>query len=340
MRTPSHVLCGFLLSAGAAFAQPGDYAEILRPADPWTVLEVLASDGMAGRGIGEPGGKAAREYLAFLFRALALEDLGVAGAPRYERPLALPAPKRAWTDTLHGGNVCGWIRGTDHPERYLVITAHFDHLGDGRAGSAHGKAHEGAIHNGADDNASGVAALYALARHFRDHPPRHSVIFLATDGEELGLEGARQWVAEPPVPLDRVLLNVNLDMVARADNGKLWAVGTRFHEALRAPLAEAAAGSPLTLHFGHDARINWTGHSWLKASDHWPFHRAGVPFLYFGVDDHGDYHRPTDDLERIDPETFAASVALLTKIVQRLDRMLDTELRVTEGRRRRIVETP
>lgn len=324
----------------AVFAQPGENPKMLPPPTPWEVMRTLSSDAFGGRGTAEPGGQKSRKYISQLYRQLDLLDLGAAEGTAYDRPLAVKARKSAWTDTLHGGNVCGMIRGSENPERYIVVTAHYDHLGEGRANSAYGKRHEGAIHNGADDNASGVAGVYALAQYFREHPPRHSIIFLATDGEELGLKGAKQWVSDPPVPLEQVLLNVNLDMVARADNGSIWAVGTRFHKGLRAPLRAAADSSVLELRFGRDARVNWVGNSWLAVSDHYPFHRAGVPFVYFGVDDHPDYHEPTDDIERIDRATFEASMDLIVAAVARLDAEFGKTLTLTEGKRRRIVPKP
>src|SRR5690606_30456084 len=100
------------------------------------------------------------------------------------------------SEPLPAANVVGMVRGTDDPDEYIVVTAHFDHLG--RQGNQ--------VYHGADDNASGTAGLIELARYFAAHPPEHSMIFAALDAEEHGLLGARHFVADPPVPLENIVL--------------------------------------------------------------------------------------------------------------------------------------
>src|SRR5690606_5806211 len=140
-----------------------------------------------------------RDYIADRYRDLGLAPLG--------DDLLLPfrAGVSRMGGPVQGWNVAGVIRGSEHPDRYIVVTAHYDHEGVA----------DGVVWNGADDNASGVAALLELARHFIPRPPRHSIVFLALDGEEQGLLGARAFTADPPVPLKAVAINVNLDMIAR-----------------------------------------------------------------------------------------------------------------------------
>jgi Zn-dependent M28 family amino/carboxypeptidase len=123
------------------------------------------------------------------------------------------------------------------------------------------------------------------------------------------------------VPLDAIVLDLNLDMVART-NGVLWAAGAHHTPGLRNVLECVAAAAPLDLRLGHDAPDAAEGDDWTGASDHAPFHAAGIPFVYLGVEDHPDYHRPTDDFENIDAGEYmdALRTALLTLLT--LDRAL------------------
>lgn len=266
-------------------------------------LTYLADDARGGRLPETPGGREARAFVERRFRALGLTPF----EGGYVRPFAFVGRD---TTTRIGANVAGFVRGTVRPDSFLVVTAHFDHVGT----------REGEVYNGADDNASGTAGLMALAAHFAAHPPRHTVVFVAFDAEEQGLRGARAFVADPPVPLERIILNVNLDMIARGDKGELYAAGTHYTPRLCAPLERAAVGvTGVTLRFGHDSPDLPPQDNWTMQSDHGAFHVAGVPFLYFGVEDHPDYHRPTDDADRVNPAFYAAAVELILRAVEALD---------------------
>jgi Zn-dependent M28 family amino/carboxypeptidase len=266
-------------------------------------LTYLADDARGGRLPETPGGREARAFIERRFRALGLTPF----EGGYVRPFAFTGRD---TTTRLGANVAGFVRGTVHPDSFIVVTAHFDHVGT----------REGEIYNGADDNASGTAGLMALAAHFAAHPPRHTLVFVALDAEEQGLRGARAFVAEPPVPLAQIMLNVNLDMIARGDRGELYAAGTHYTPRFRPVLERASAGvAGVTLRFGHDSPDLPPQDNWTMQSDHGAFHVAGVPFLYFGVEDHPDYHRPTDDADRINPAFYAAAVELILRAVEALD---------------------
>lgn len=260
-------------------------------------LAFLASDSLQGRLIGSEGGATAAAFIESRFRTLGIE--GAFGGA-YRQPVI-------GRGDVVGSNVVARIVGSAYPDSDLLLTAHFDHLG----------VRGGEIFNGADDNASGTAALLAMAAYFAEHPPRHSIIFAALDGEEGGLRGARALAASPPVPLIGILLNVNMDMVSRDDFGEIWAAGTS-HDPWLLPLVEpAVAESPVRVRFGHDTgegRDNWT-----NSSDHGVFHQQGMPFLYFGVEDHPDYHRPTDDVELINPTFYADAVRSILGVVRALD---------------------
>jgi hypothetical protein len=262
-------------------------------------VRVLAADSMEGRAAGTPGGARARAWLLERLQALDIAPLG--GSLTHAFPLDRGG---------EGVNLIGVVRGTATPERYVVLSAHYDHVG----------VQAGQIFNGADDNASGVAAVLALAEHLRARPLGHSVIIALFDAEEGGLRGARAFVANPPVPKASLALNINLDMVGHSDAGELYVAGTSHTPRLRPPLDSLAARAPIRLLFGHD---QGGGHNdWTTQSDHGAFHAAGIPFLYFGVEDHADYHKPTDDPDTLTPAFFGGAVATIEAAIRILDRAM------------------
>jgi Zn-dependent M28 family amino/carboxypeptidase len=279
-------------------------------------LRALADPAMEGRAAGTPGGARARAYLLQRFRALGLAP---ATANGFEQPFTFtPRQRRAFWQTtpreagkpVDGVNLVARIPGTAEPTRYILVSAHYDHLG----------IQGGKTYPGADDNASGVAALLAVAAHFKAHPPRHSLLIVAFDAEEKGLRGARAFVAAPPVPLERIALVVNFDMVSRSAAGELVVAGTHAHPQLRALLDPVRADAIPTLLYGHDRpRPVWDGDDWTRSSDHGAFVDAGMPWLYVGVEDHPDYHQATDSADKVDPRFFVDVVGTLVDLVAAAD---------------------
>ncbi len=268
----------------------------------------LADDSMRGRHLGSPEGAKARDYLASRFDAL---GIGTIAPGRLHRVPVIAAPRNFNVD--HAFNVVGVVRGSVSPEQYIVVTAHFDHVGIGRA------VENDSIYNGADDNASGAAALVALAKHFAAAPPRHSIVFAAVDGEERGMPGSRGFVDAPTVPLDQILVNVNLDMVGRNAKNEVYAAGPGKYPQLR-PVVEATANcSPVTTLLGHDTPAAGPGNDWTNQSDQGSFHRKGIPFVYFGVEDHADYHKPSDTPERLMPGFYVGVVRTVADFIRRFD---------------------
>jgi Zn-dependent M28 family amino/carboxypeptidase len=262
-------------------------------------VAVLAHDSMEGRAPGTPGSLRAR---AFLERALA--EGGV-------RPPAGGFARAFEWARGNGVNFVGTVPGRAGAAEVIVLTAHYDHVGV-RAGQ---------VYNGADDNASGVAAVLEITRRIAREPLAHDLVIALFDAEEVGSQGARAFVAAPPVPLERVALNVNLDMVSRTD-GLLWAAGSFHTPALRPVLERVASRSPVELRLGHDRPGAPEGDDWTTQSDHVAFHELGIPFVYFGVEDHADYHRPTDDVERIDPGEYVAAARTILAALRELDAAL------------------
>lgn len=267
----------------------------------------LAHDSMGGRLIGSPGNLKARDYLAARFDAI-----GLATPPggRLQRIAVstprLPGVTAAW-------NVIGIVPGRDSSAGWIVITAHHDHVGIGRAVAGD------SIYNGADDNASGAAALAVLAGHFQRQPTRHGLVFAAVDGEERGMPGSRGLIEDLPVARERVVLNVNLDMISRNDRGELFLAGPGRYPGLRAAAEATIACAPVTLRLGHDTEAAGPGNDWTTQSDHVQFHRAGIPFAYFGVEDHPDYHRPSDHPEAVMPGFYVNAVRTVATFIEIYD---------------------
>jgi hypothetical protein len=266
-------------------------------------LSALAADSMEGRRIGTPGGARARAYLLRAFARIGL-------APVRD---SFPAPFAAGSRGagLKGVNLTGIIRGTKHADRYLVVSAHYDHLG----------VRNGAIYNGADDDASGTAAVLAMAQWFKAHPPGNSIIFALFDGEESGLLGAKAFLENPPVPVGRIIADVNLDMVSRNVNGELYASGASPYPVMKPLLDSIAAIAPVRLLLGHDTGTGQE--NWIQQSDQGPFASKKIPFVYFGVEDHPDYHKPGDTVEHIEPGFYYRCAQTIAEFVRRLDLGLD-----------------
>ena len=248
-----------------------------------------------------PENAKARAWLASEFRRIGVEPVD----GRYLHPWV--RARRAGADSVRGANVLGLIRGRTNATRVIVVSAHYDHVGT----------RNGQIYNGADDNASGTAAVLAMAAHFKTHPPAHTILFALWDAEEMGLLGARAFVDAPAVPLATIAANVNLDMVSRNDKGELYAAGATPWPAMRPVLESLVSAASVKLMLGHDS--GGGSNDWTDQSDQGAFNAAKIPFVYFGVEDHPDYHKPTDDSDRIQPGFFYRAARTIAGFVERLD---------------------
>lgn len=295
---PTLVLAAAVFAAAPAFADPGDKA--------LDDVRILSADDMQGRLVGTPGSEKARAYILSRFAQIGLSPLG----DTFEQTFSFA--KRDGS-TVQGTNLIARIKGTDGGGKALVVSAHYDHLG----------VRDGQIYNGADDNASGVAGLLAVAEAFKAKPPKHDVILAVVDAEEGGLRGAKAFVANPPVPLSSIALNINFDMLAKNPKNELYASGTASFPYLKPILVKLAATAPVSLKLGHDTDEGGKENNWTNQSDHYAFAEKGVPWLYFGVEDHPEYHKPTDDFATVPQDFFKRSVATVVQASQALERDLD-----------------
>ncbi len=271
-------------------------------------LRELASDRFEGRAPDSPGGRLAATFVAARFGALGLGAYGGG----FEQPFtfehrsirALWRRDRPFVKAFREPrNVIAYVAGRSRPEEVIVVSAHFDHLG----------VRDQQVYPGADDNASGTAALLAIAAYTARHQPERTIVFAAFDAEELGLRGSAAFLRALPFRREQLRLDLNIDMIGRSDGGRLYITGTRHYPRL-VPLALAGArGAQVPVHLGHDRPFYLSGLTadWTSASDHGSFHDVGVPFLYFGVEDHADVHAPTDTADRIEPRFLAASAEVV-----------------------------
>jgi hypothetical protein len=213
-------------------------------------------------------------------------------------------------------NVVGLLRGSDPDlaSEYVLIGAHMDHVGLAqRASSRGGRDAVGLVHNGADDNASGTAGVVQIARMLaaREHRPRRSLIFATWSGEEWGLLGSRHFVDNPPVPRERIVAALNMDMIGRSENGYVAVEGVGSSPGFTQVVKDAARDLPvpLDLHFADVPSGN---------SDQASFFARDIPVINFFTGLHDDYHMPSDDIERINAEAGAAIATLAGRVLARL----------------------
>ena len=163
--------------------------------------------------------------------------------------------------------------------------------------------------------------LFAIAVYFKKNKPAHSIIYAAFDGEESGFLGSAKFIKEPPVKKESILLNINMDMVAHNDKNELYASGTYHYLALKPTLEQIAKTAKVKLILGHD-RPEQKSDDWTNQSDHFVFHRQKIPFVYFGVEDHKDYHQPTDDYANINRKFYVQAVETILEAVKMFDKDL------------------
>lgn len=262
-------------------------------------VKILSSDLYEGRRTGTEGAKRARMYIINQFDKLGVSQIDES----YEQRFSFVHKRKEYK----GVNVLGLIKGTDYSKKYIVISAHYDHEG----------IKKGKIYNGADDNASGLSALFAFAEYFKKYPPKHSVILAAFDGEELGLVGSKFFVNNASVLLNHIKLNINLDMISRSDKKELYVVGTSYNKSLKYLVSNFKQPKKIKVLIGHDGYDKLE--NWTYSSDHANFYKRGIPFLYFGVEDHEDYHEPTDDYENIHPKFYIEAVKSIISVFKDID---------------------
>ena len=303
-----YLVVGLLVAGGVsnpAAAQDGRAA-----AQVAADVRFLASDALEGRFTGSLGADRAATYLARRFAAVGAKP-GVPGW-RQAFPIAPDAPALAPIPPERrpaaGANVVAIVPGTDRALRdeAVVVGAHYDHLGRGALGAMDPAAGD-LIRNGADDNASGAAALLEIARRLAARPPRRSVVIVAFAGEELGLLGSAAYVKAPVISIERTVAMINLDMVGRLRNDRLLVFGSETAREFPALLDTLNQVAHFDLHYSGDG---------FGRSDQQSFFLAKRPVLHLFTDLHEDYHRATDDADKINGPGLARVAAFAADLVR------------------------
>jgi hypothetical protein len=258
---------------------------------------VLADDTFEGRESGSRGNRAAGIYIIERLKKLGLRGGG---------------PKQSYyQNSSNYSNILALVEGRDPAmkDQVIVVSAHYDHVGYGSSRNSYGPI--GRIHNGADDNASGVAGLLEVADAICQLPekPRRSILFTFWDGEEKGLLGSQYWLDHPTVPLNRVSIMINVDMIGRLRNSRVTVYGVRTSQGLRRLVSLQNEPSQLLLDFSWELKGD---------SDHYGFYSRGIPIVMFHTGMHDDYHRPSDDADKINSEGLTQISQLMFNVLVEL----------------------
>jgi hypothetical protein len=272
-------------------------------------INFLASDELEGRETGSPGAAKAAEYLANRFEEIGLSPKGTDGyyqefsfSPR-KNPHVAPTEDSI---KITARNVIGYI--DNNSANTIIIGAHFDHLGYGDENSLHKG--DSSIHNGADDNASGVAALLLLAEELSGRNRNNNYLFIAFSGEEKGLFGSNYFSKNPTIDLAEANYMINMDMVGRLNEENALAIN-------------GTGTSPDWKDIIEDIKIDSlkliTSESGIGPSDHTSFYLKDMPVLHFFTGQHEDYHKPSDDPDKINYEGIYVVTAYIDSLISRLD---------------------
>ncbi|MBX2965225.1 MAG: M20/M25/M40 family metallo-hydrolase [Cyclobacteriaceae bacterium] len=296
---PAFILCLFV----AAHAQQFDETRILNH------IKILASDSLQGRGTGTEGERMAADYISKKYKELKLKPIGKTKS--YLQPFEFKhgAHGEGAPGTAH--NVVGYL--DNKAKHTVIIGAHYDHLGIGEQGSSLDANPAGKIHNGADDNASGVAGVLELARYFSTNKvkEKYNFVFVCFSGEEMGLYGSKYFTENPTIDLSAANYMINMDMIGRLDSQtKALAISGTGTSPVWEPLLKKLATDQLSVK---------TDSSGIGPSDHTSFYLKNIPSLHFFTGAHADYHKPTDDWDKINAKGQAEVLSLVAQLINELD---------------------
>src|SRR5665213_1185466 len=293
----------FVFTAANLFAQDISTYQIKKD------ITYLADDKLKGRGTGSEGETLAANYISAEFKKAGLLPKGTDG---YMFPFSFthkvdPKDSTSKTETRNGKDVVGYL---DNGAEYtVVIGAHYDHLGLGYDHNSLDPNPEGKIHNGADDNASGASGVMELARYFTGNKEKEkfNFLFICFSGEELGLYGSKKFCENPTIDLSKVDYMINMDMIGRLNDSTktliIYGVGT-------APdWVPMIDGIKTEMHIKKDS-------AGIGPSDQTSFYLKNIPVLHFFTGQHSDYHKPSDDVEKIN---FAGEKMVLEYIITIID---------------------
>ncbi len=302
------LLLAFFFSQQQALTQTSISTENLRKH-----VSYLAADKMKGRGTGTKEERKAAAYLAKQYKKAGLKPKGDKDSWYHGFTFKKSSDPHGNVDKnapqVSSRNVVAYL--DNGAANTIVIGGHYDHLGLGHDHNSLEANPDGKIHNGADDNASGTAGVLELARYFAQNGVRekHNFLFLNFSGEELGLVGSKKFTENPTIDLSTVSFMINLDMIGRLNDEKRIMVGGVGTAPNFVPLIERLQ-SPLTI------RQDSAG---IGPSDHTSFYLKDIPVLFFFTGQHSDYHKPSDDIEKVNFDGTKEVLDYTVRVVEALD---------------------
>lgn len=273
-------------------------------------LYVIAADDMEGRDTGSKGQKKAGEYIVNYYKNLGISGPKVLNS-YYQKVPSDFMKKRGGGNLPDSENILAFIEGSEKPEEIVVVSAHYDHVGT----------KNGVVYNGADDDGSGTVAVMEIAKAFQQAKksgkgPKRSVLFLHVTGEEHGLFGSEYYSENPVFPLANTVVDLNIDMIGRddpANRGKqyVYVIGSDMLSSQLKVINEAAnkRTNNLELNYKYDD-LNDPEQLYYR-SDHYNFAKHNIPVAFFFDGIHEDYHKPTDDPEKIDYQLLEKRTQLI-----------------------------
>lgn len=273
-------------------------------------LYVIASDEMEGRDTGSPGQKKAGEYMINYYKNLGISYPKALGS-YYQKVPADFMKQRGGGNLPDSENILAFIEGSEKPEEIVVISGHYDHVGT----------RNGIVYNGADDDGSGTVAVMEIAKAFQSAKkagkgPKRSILFLHVTGEEHGLFGSEYYTDNPVFPLANTVVDLNIDMIGRDDpenRGKqyVYVIGSDMLSSQLKVINEAANKTTNNLELNYKYDDPNDPQRLYYRSDHYNFAKNNIPVAFFFDGIHEDYHKPTDDVEKIDYNLLAKRTQLV-----------------------------
>lgn len=300
----SLILTLLLLTASVTLCAQASFKNII------THIRVLANDSLEGRGTGTAGERLAMAYIQSQWKEMKLIPKG--DGKSYSQKFSFKSGTHGTGKEGTSYNLVGYI--DNQAANTIIIGAHYDHLGLGMESGSLDANPQNKIHNGADDNASGVAGVLELARHFQTNRTKeaYNFLFLCFSGEELGLYGSKYFTENPTIDLSKANFMINLDMVGRLnpDSKSLTVSGS----------GTSAAFEPLLKSLSNDKVQIKTDSSGMGPSDHTSFYLKNIPVLHFFTGSHSDYHKPTDDWDKINAEGEKELLNVIIRLVEKLEK--------------------
>ncbi len=310
--------CGSTKNAKRPEVKPNNYITTITAPELKTHLTIIASDEMEGRDTGSRGQKKAGAYMVDYYNKQGIA-VPKGATNHYQKVPASYMNANSSENLPDSENIWAYIEGSEHPEEVVVVSAHYDHVG----------IRNGEVYNGADDDGSGTVALMEIAQAFQQakkegHGPKRSILILHVTGEEHGLYGSGYYSENPLFPLKNTVADVNIDMIGRRDEGHkdtndyVYLIGSDYLSSELAAICEDVNQKYIQTTLDYKFNDRKDPNRFYYRSDHYNFAKNGIPsvFLFNGV--HADYHKATDEVDKIEFDALTKRTQLAFSIAWEL----------------------